>query len=268
MSNILNAVRPAIAKVADEGLKTTLNAAFDNAANELSQIEGTFLHFAKQPWSVRQRCLFMKSWHSTHLKMLPIYGLTCRLQKQALTTTGERQLHYFIAAAHNAETSYEDLSVEMPEWRTHSQLFEELASSICGTEAWKLSEYCVPEADEFRQWLYSRMVFGDIDVGLFTNMFSEIYNHGEYSHALAPFQNLMKTHYGIADARAEELSLYIECHVESDVEEDHFNCMVKALNHYNQAAGRSTDYNKAEQLFCEYLSRSAKVMQAIEQRLV
>lgn len=258
---------PVVNAVSDAGLRDALWSALRAAEAELAQVEACFQRFAEQDWPAEQRRLFMKSWHHTHLKMLPIYGLSCRLHKRALEAGGEAREHYFMAAALNAETSYEDLAVETPEWRTHSELFDELADAVCGGDEWKLGRYCLPEAEAFRGWLYHNMVMGDIEAGLLSNLFSEIYNHGEYSFALGPFLHLMHSHRGLSEQRARELALYIDCHVMGEVEADHFNCVLRAIEHYHAASGRSWDYAAAERLFTEYLRRVARVFVALSAQL-
>lgn len=266
--DIYSAVSPTLASVQDAGLRERLQQAFESSAKALQQVQQTFERFASRRWSPEQTCCFMKSWHSTHLKMLPIYGLSCRLQKRGLVTADEVvRNHYFMAAAHNAETSYEDLSLEMPEWKTHSELFDEMAKALCGSDDWKLDRYCLPEAAAFRKWIYNNMVMDDLETGLLTNLFSEIYNHGEYSLALEPFQHLMLKHFEFDSNEVEKHSLYIKCHVESDVEEAHFNCVIVAMNHYFQATEKQFNYTKALKLFNEYLSRSGEVMAALEAKL-
>lgn len=268
VSNIFSVVEPVIRSVKKEGLQKALSESFESANSALQQVQQTFDYFASKECPVNLTRCFMKSWHSTHLKMLPIYGLSCRLQKRGFQANDENiRNYYFLAAAHNAETSYEDLSIDMPEWSTHSELFDEMANTLCDGDEWKLDRYCLPEAKDFQNWIYHNMVMDDLEIGLLTNMFSEIYNHGEYSLALEPFRKLMHEIHNLETKDTNKLLTYIQCHVESNVEEAHFNCVVHALDYYSQATGRETDYPKARKLFEEYLSRSGQVMTALEVKL-
>lgn len=266
MSSIHATVAPVIASVAHPELKEALARSFERAGPSLAKVERAFESFTSGKPSAKAACTFMKSWHSTHLKMLPIYGLTCRLHKLALQEEGQKRDDYFLAASHNAETSHEDLSVDTPHLRTHAQLFDRLAETVCGGDAWRRDNWCTPEAADFRNWIYHNMVHAPIETGLLTNMFSEIYNHGEYSRAMRPFETLLQR-LGHDEQEARRLGVYIRCHVDSDVEEAHFNCVLDALDHYNRAAGRSTDIPVAERLFSEYLERCGRVMEVLEQRI-
>jgi hypothetical protein len=266
MSFIHATVTPVIATVTQPDLKEALARSFEHLTPALHKVESAFAAFTARRPSVEAARTFMKSWHSTHLKMLPIYGLTCRLHKLAVREQGQARDDYFLAAVHNAETSHEDLSVDAPHLRTHAKLFDDLAAAVCGDDGWRLDEYCIPEAAEFKEWIYHNMVYAPIETGLLTNMFSEIYNHGEYSAAMLPFEALLGE-LGHSEAEAKRLGVYIRCHVDSNVEEAHFNCVVDALDHYNRAAGLHIVQRDAERLFSEYLARSGTVMAALEKRI-
>jgi hypothetical protein len=97
-------------------------------------------------------------------------------------------------------------------------------------------------------------------------MFSEIYNHGEYTSAMLPFEGMLER-MGHSQSEAKKLGIYIRCHVDSNVEEAHFNSVVTALDHYNNAIDGSTSQKNAERLFDEYLERSGVVMEALQQRI-
>lgn len=259
-------VTPVVASVSDPGLKQALMSSFEKGAQALARVESAFDRFTVEPPKGDAARTFMKSWHSTHLKMLPIYGLSCRLQTLGKQSEGARRDDYFMAATRNAETSHEDLAVGTPHLRPHAVLYDNLAGAVCGDDGWRLDGYCIPEAAEFKNWIYDRMVYAPIETGLLTNMFSEIYNHGEYSRAMDPFEGLLGR-MGYDENSARRLGVYIRCHVDSDVEEAHFNCVFDALEHYNRAEGRVTDAAAAEALFDEYLTRSGAVMEALERRI-
>jgi len=267
MSSIHAAVAPVIETVANPELQNALANSFERAAPTLARVEQAFEDFTVRPANVEAARTFMRSWHSTHLKMLPIYGLTCRLHKLAVA---EDEVpirdHYFMAATRNAATSHEDLSVDAPQLRTHTKLFDDLAAAVCGDDGWRCDSYNIPEAAEFQEWIYNQMVYAPVEIGLLTNMFSEIYNHGEYSSAMLPFEGMLER-LGHDRNEARRLGIYIRCHVDSNVEEAHFNSVVTALDHYNSATGNSTTQESAERLFDEYLERSGVVMDALQRRV-
>lgn len=266
---LLERLAPAIAAVSDRELCGTLQRSLARHRPILLGVESTFARFAERAWPVAVRCTFMRSWHETHLKMLPIYGLSCRLHKLALAAQGAARDGYFRAAARNAETSYEDLNLEAQWPYTHAQLFDRLAAAICAGDDWKLDRHCLPEAAAFRQWIYYNMVAEAIPVGLYTNMFSEIYNHGEYSRALGYFDDLLQRQCGCSITETQDLDTYIRAHVdeglEGGVEEAHFRCVLDALEAYSEAAGRAPDHALGEAVFDGYLMRIGTVMHRLRE---
>lgn len=251
---------PAIAAVDHEGLRGALESAFSRSADALRTIEATFQLFAERKYSQDINRAFMKSWHSTHLKMLPIYGLSCRLQQLAREATGEERDLLFTAASRNAETSYEDLNLEELGPLDHSELYERMASAICDGEDWKLDRFNVKSATQFKNWVRSNMLHQEIETGLLTNLFSEIYNHAEYTYSLGQFETILNDRMKFKESRAKELLTYIACHVTGGVEVEHFNCCLSALTEYMQTQGKAVDCAAAEQLFMDYLGQLGTIM--------
>ena len=250
---------PLIDMVADGQLRQSLVVSFQEAEESVVKIEN---FFAKVPTERRDfpfLAHFFNSWKATHLKMLAIYGLSCRLQRLALTDNCQVREQLLLAGALNAETSYEDLGLDF-QGQTHAELYNQFADLFLDDYPWQLEKYCLPKAREFQQWIYYNMVVNDIPTGLFTNMFSEIYNHAEYTIALSAFSNLIDRHYSFTDAEKEQALTYISAHVADETEVAHFLVVVKALNAYCQATNTSLDYQEAQNLFMEYLTRLGDVM--------
>ena len=250
--------------VTDKHLKFALTQSIQVSQDALGSSERVFALLSSQRWSREHLSVFLNSWKATHLKMLAIYGLSCRLQRLAMAAgvAPGRQAQLMLASAYNAETSYEDLGLDF-EGETHAQLFETLASRLVGDFPWSLEQYCLPEAREFRGWIYQNMVVKDIQIGLFTNMFSEIYNHAEYSIALGAFSGLIDQHYSMSDHERQETLEYVHAHVADETEVDHFLVVVKALNTYCEASQTPIDYEQAQATFQDYISRLDRVMQAL-----
>ena len=97
--------------------------------------------------------------------MLGIYGLSCRIQRLALTRDavddGEAREQLWMAAARNAETSYEDLGLDY-DGVTHAALYDDMARSFVPSDAWLMEENGLPAALEFKRWVYERMIVDDI----------------------------------------------------------------------------------------------------------
>ena len=196
--------------------------------------------------------------------MLAIYGLSCRLQRLAIKAEVNSSIReqFMLASAHNAETSYEDLGLDYG-GATHAQLYNNFAQQLLGDFPWSLEKYCLPEAREFRGWIYENMVVSDVTIGLFTNMFSEIYNHAEYNIALNAFSTFVDRHYHFSTAERETALQYIYAHVADETEVDHFLVVVKALEAYCQATNTTIDYQQAGKIFQEYLHRIGGVMESL-----
>ena len=172
-----------------------------------------------------------------------------------------------MAAARNAETSYDDLGLDYA-GVTHASLYEDMARAFVPTDAWVMEANGLPSALEFKRWVYEKMVVDDIPTGLLTNMFSEIYNHAEYSLALRAFTEYVESHYDFTEAERERALTYIGAHVGDDTEMKHFLVVVEALDRYNQARRLQIDYEGAERLFTEYLERLGVVMGEMRLRMV
>lgn len=250
--------------VSDRELSQALKDSLVSGRDSIDKVEKCFSLLPECRWSTEQLAQFLNSWKATHLKMLAIYGLSCRLQRLAMNAGPESAIHgqLMLASAHNAETSYEDLGLDY-DGETHAQLFNDLAGALLGDYPWSLEKYCIPEAREFRGWIYQNMVVSDIKTGLLTNMFSEIYNHAEYSVALGAFSEQIDRHYGLTGSDREKALQYVYVHVEEETEVDHFLVVVKALNAYCAATESQIDYQQARQIFGEYLSRVGKVMESL-----
>ena len=260
VSHYSRLAQPLIQQITDQQLQSALHEAFLNKNETLDIVDNTFAALAAQRPRRETLRTFMKSWHSTHLKMLPIYGLSCRMIRRGLASSGEQRATYLDAAAYNAETSFEDLNIDRDHDFTHPELFATLAETLCGGNEWVLERYCIAEADSFKRWIYASMVYEPIEGGLFTNLFSEIFNHCEYSLVIPHFQALLTEHMGYSLQEADQMAMYIRAHVLDSVEEDHFHNVVDALTAFNQAEGKPTDDAAAYQQFSDYLERISGVM--------
>jgi hypothetical protein len=257
--------------VTDQRLREALEKSFSQAAASVEKVERCFELLPARRWSEDIFSTFLHSWKATHLKMLGIYGLSCRIQRLALSRDavkdGEAREQLWMAAARNAETSYEDLGLDY-DGVTHAALYDDMARSFVPNDAWLMEENGLPAALEFKRWVYERMVVDDIPTGLLTNMFSEIYNHAEYSLALRAFTELVDSHYDFTAAEKERALCYIGAHVGDETEMKHFLVVVDALHRYNQATRLPIDYERAENLFTEYLERLGGVMGEMRLRMV
>jgi hypothetical protein len=252
--------------VPDKRLRDTLERSFSRAGASVEKVQQCFELLPAKRWSEDLFATFLHSWKATHLKMLAIYGLSCRIQRLALAEEGEAREQLWIAAARNAETSYEDLGLDYA-GVTHAALYDDMARSFVASDAWQLEANGLPAALEFKRWVYEKMIVDDIPTGLLTNMFSEIYNHAEYSLALGVFTELVDSHYDFTESEKNRALCYIGAHVVGETELSHFLVVVEALDRYNRARRLQTDYERAEALFTEYLERLGTVMGEMRLRM-
>jgi hypothetical protein len=255
-------VDPVIALVPSTELRDTLQRAFSQEHAAVENIEEFFRLLPSLEWSKDLLLTFAASWKATHLKMLAIYGLSCRLQRIADTAVGLDKSNLYLAAARNASTSYEDLGLDF-DAHTHADLYDDFAEALTGGDLWQLRKYRLPEASRFSQWIYRNMVVGDIANGLLTNMFSEIYNHGEYSIALPAVGDYFQKHTHLTAPERRKATTYIAAHVEDEVEAAHFLVVVEALDRYLTASKTPFVAERASSVFRTYLHNLGQVMCAL-----
>jgi hypothetical protein len=261
-TSLASIVDPVISLVPRAELRDTLRRAFSLERAAVESIEEFFGMLPSAAWSRDLLCTFAGSWKATHLKMLGIYGLSCRLQRTAQGAEDLDQSNLYLAAARNAATSYEDLGLDF-DGHTHAELYDDFAEALTGGDLWTLRKYRLPEAHRFSQWCYRNMVVEPVPDGLLTNMFSEIYNHGEYSIALPAAGAYFQQHTRLTEQERRAAITYIAAHVEDDTEADHFLVVVEALDRYLAATKAQFDAERAGSVFRAYLKNLAPVMQKL-----
>lgn len=265
--SLISVMLPAVKTLEDQKMQKALQDSLENSRASIEKIENCFENLASNNWNQNELRTFFNVWKHTHLKMLPIYGLSCRILKLATESPDGNRDDYFLSATKNAQTSYEDLNIEGFEdagkKKTHADLYNELAHELCEGDEWQLSKYATKEGKEFSTWIYDNMVYQDLQTGLFTNLFSEVFNHGEYTIALSAFRRFLKEQKGYDNEKTESLALYVKCHVTSGVEVDHFQAVAGSLDYLVKAEKSAIDYSKAEAIFTEYLYKMGKAMEPL-----
>lgn len=267
--SLLQYIEPAMKYVEDAQLKAALMNALENKQAELEIIENTFEKIGTTKWTEDSFKMIFNAWKETHLKMLAIYGLSCRMQRIAIETEDESIIRneLLMAAAMNAETSYEDLGLDF-DGETHTQLYHDLAESFVSDDSWMLSKYSTKEASAFKKYVYRNMVVSeDIQTGLFTNMFSEIYNHAEYSIAIVAFNRLIDEHFSLTPEQKKKATTYIFAHIEDETELNHFTVVIDSLTHYVKGVNTTINYELAQETFETYLSKLSTVFTALSAKI-
>lgn len=259
-------VDPVISMVTSTELRDTLKNAFTDEQAAVSDIEEFFRVLPTHEWSRDLLCTFANSWKATHLKMLAIYGLSCRLQRIADSAGDLDRSNLHLAAARNASTSYEDLGLDF-DGHTHADLYDDFAEALTGGDLWQLRRYRLPEAQRFSEWIYRNMVVEAIPDGLLTNMFSEIYNHGEYSIALPAADAYFQQHTRLTAPERRKAVTYITAHVEDEVEAAHFLIVVEALDRYLAASKTQFNPERTGFVFRAYLRNLGQVMRRLNEMM-
>lgn len=256
-------IEPVIAELDDPIVREALPRALDASTEALAAVERCF---AALPEAGREaRALFFNAWKATHLKMLAIYGLTCRLHRLAAESEGGVRDALFVAAHDTAATSHEDLGLDY-DGHTHEAMYNDCVAAFLPDDTWKLARHALPEAEAFKRWVYRGMVVAPIEVGLAVNLFSEIYNHAEYSLAEGSASRLLdRLEVDDAERRGHALA-YIRAHIEDDTELDHFRMMLHAIERYGYATGQRLSVEGAVEVFTAYLTRLGAVFAALTKR--
>ena len=256
------AIAPVISLIPSADLRDALLGAFSEEQTAVGSIEEFFRVLPSSRWSGDFLRTFVSSWKATHLKMLAIYGLSCRLQRAAGDAEVLDRSNLYLAAAQNASTSYEDLGLDF-DAQTHAELYEDFAEALTGSDLWQLRQYRLQEAHQFSQWVYRKMVIDAIPDGLLTNMFSEVYNHGEYSIALPAAGAYFEQYTRLTGPEKRKATTYIAVHVEGEVEAAHFISVVESLDRYLAASRTRFDPERASSVFRTYLRNLAPVMRKL-----
>ena len=143
--SLISIVDPIISLVPRTELRDTLRRAFAAEQAAVENIEEFFRVLPSSAWSGDLLCTFAGSWKATHLKMLGIYGLSCRLQRSAEDAEELDRSNLYLAAARNAATSYEDLGLDF-DGHTHSELYDDFAEALTGGDLWTLRKFRLTEA--------------------------------------------------------------------------------------------------------------------------
>lgn len=255
-----------VAMLPDSLIKTSIQNTIIENTDKLVKVENVFQHICSQKYPDSTMNLFLNGWKATHLKMLPIYGLSCRLNTLGMENEDEKtKLHYLEASALNAQTSHEDLGLGF-DAISHGRLYDEFAFSLTQSDEWKLSQYDTKEANEFSGWVYRSMLLNPIPYGLCINMFSEFYNHAEYAYAYENFKYSMENFYGMHGEKLEDAIRYIDVHNQYETEIHHFMAVIHAIERYELASGTQVGTEIMTEVGNMYLDKITQALEAISAR--
>ncbi len=250
----------------DSELKQTIIQSVEKKSDKFLLIEEAFKKVCTQKHPNETMNLFFNGWKATHLKMLPIYGTSCRLNELGMACDDkDAKIAYLEASAFNAKTSHEDLGMGFNAI-SHGQLYNEFAFSMLQSDTWQLSKYSTKEADDFSQWVYKSMLLEPIPYALCINMFSEFYNHAEYAYSYATFKYSIDHFYDIKGQALEDTLRYIDVHNEYETEIHHFMAVLHAIEKYEKASTEKISMEMMEEVITTYIDKIYDAMIAIAKK--
>lgn len=263
-AGIRDFVSEAISHLPDGNLATAVDSAFRQEQASVDRIESCFAELTSRTWSKSALERFFHGWRDTHLTATSVAAMACRLLSLAEAAADKDATWFEASASETAKIIHEDLGLL---GYPHAELYDRLATSVCGADEWGLCRNRVSSAFEFRKWVHhQRVVARDVQEGLLTTIASEIYNHGQYS-AIAPlFQHWLEETLQLEEKQVQSAMAYIMVHT-GDTESGHFMYGMKALSHYCRGAQVPVDYSRIEGRCAEYLSRAAKAFDGIAEQL-
>jgi hypothetical protein len=245
-------------------IKETLAQTIITKKEQFSRVETVFQNVCSHSFQKEKMAFFFNGWKATHLKMLPIYGLSCRLNVLGMDSQSKEEKTAFLeASAYNASTSHEDLGIGF-DAVSHGKLYDDFAYSLLQSDEWKLAKYATKEADTFSEWIYKGMLLKPIPYALCINMISEFYNHAEYAYSYHTFKYAMKQFYGMDDKGIEKAILYIDVHNEHETEIHHFLAVINSIRKYEEASKEKVSMEVLQEVINTYAEMICTALQAIE----
>lgn len=259
MQDVIDMLPPSAIK---EAIATTMASKKESFA----KIEAIFRKVCSKKYPNKTMSFFLNGWKATHLKMLPIYGLSCRLNTLGFECKNPHQkLDYLEASAFNASTSHEDLGLGF-DAISHGRLYDEFAYAMLKSDEWKLKYYDTNEANDFSEWVYRSMLLNTIPYALCINMVSEFYNHAEYAYSYQTFKYSMEKFYALQENALEDAIRYIDVHNQYETEIHHFLAVLNAIQKYEEASGEKITKVLVSEVINTYIDLIVLAFEGISQK--
>lgn len=150
----------------------------------------------------------------------------------------------------------------------HSDMFYNMATTVCGDDQWLLKANCLASAQEFKDWTDQRRLRDrDHISGLLTTLVHEIYTHSEVEFIHPLFKDWLGRFMDVPADHVRHVVAWVTVHT-GGTESAHFGHAINALKAFSDATGRKIDESSARELFCDYLRRKAGVMRECSDLLV
>lgn len=252
MKSIHEIVEPEIRLVEDPEIRAVLLETYEECAPALETIQSCWQTITERKWPTVALCQFFKNWRNPAIGAGSFCALTCRLLKEADESQpgSQAQQELFLSAIRIAEVSYEDMGLFTP---NHAELYEEMATTFCGNDNWKLQRYTVPEAKQFLDGARVYRERGpDMTRALMISLAEELYNHGEFTYIAPLFKQWHDRHLEMDQGRRKEHLRFVTEHI-GGTESGHFANMTQGLVRYARAHGIEPDWTALGERNKEYI---------------
>jgi hypothetical protein len=239
--------------VQDPLIRDALSEAYrsSSASKLLMTAHRVFDVLTAYKWPTETLAQFFATWNATHGTALFVSGLVIRLQREALLSGEHHRPLLFQAASEIGEVIAEDTGIDdVP----HNELFARLANHFVSDDRWKLTRYCCPASQQFREYLKHARLAAPIERAILTTAASESWNSGEYCYLDARVSGWMVQVMGYSPESVEEITAYISHHAR-DVELGHFVRAINSWRIYCEASGKEIDCSSIQQVFESYFSQ-------------
>jgi hypothetical protein len=139
----------------------------------------------------------------------------------------------------------------------HSKLYAELATTACGSDAWRLQdEYAVPAARNFSQWVgEKRPRAPDLMEAIEMMIMTELFNTAEYNIMTPMWKGWLGATKGLSKRDVNKAASFLSVHC-GPVEARHFFHATSALELYAQGVGAALEYDRIRSLSTDYVERA------------
>ncbi|MGC5700448.1 hypothetical protein J4P02_09600 [Pseudomonas sp. NFXW11] len=263
-SQLLKHLEPLLNDMPACALKHMLFEAFWSEEAGLVSIEQSFQALTAMRPEPQALCQFFASWSLTHHHLGSLAGLGNRLTLLARSGPDESAAALYRACGSLQRITDEELGASGN--TPYPELFDNMASTICGSDQWRLKANSQPSAQMFRYWIEARCLRDrDLSQGLLLSLIHRIYSHGEARFIGPLYRQWLTRDLGMPVAVAWATVAWAKVQAEV-APNQHYVHALEALAGYADAMSCSINQHAAREIFVQYLQRKARVMRDCLQR--
>jgi hypothetical protein len=269
-ATFLDYVNKALVDVEDEALVDALLSGFEKNLSRIETYAETYQFITSERWSTDSLCTFFCGWRSPDGAAHAVSSIIVRLlQESEHLSRDEDKLKLLEAARHCGEIVVEDIGLgELHGHPHHSKLYHQMASAICGSDAWRQQDkYLDPVTREFSTWVgQKRPLAPTLMEAIEMMLMAELFNTGEYNIMTPMWKGWLREHFWDSAREVNQVARFLSVHCGS-VEARHFVHGAEALALYAGGTHQSLDYHRIARLSedyvvraCEHLHKMASVL--------